>query len=800
MIQAAAHHYCFSCGVEVRELASDRLYLCDPCRGRQEGPDANRFTIKPLGSTPMGPFSHERVVEQIERGVVDANDLVSEGLGRWTALSQHAEFLVYFIPGDPHHARVAAVKGNREAQRSEVRRRELGLKLGLVVVVAASIGAVFVTVQNRLFILPEEVTSSVEASVEGFVDVATRAVRKAADEDYAAEELRETTELPGEEAVEMAKSLWRQPQGVASERLEKAWNGLAMGTRAGAELARSQAEQALVQDPRGAGPAAALAVSYAVLARSEPELGRHSVSLLQRAQAVDSDSHEVLRASAGVGVANRAFMQAAESANACLRSQPDDTVCSWYLGEAQLGLGNFELAESTLLKAAETSPEAEGLYLALGRASMELQHYARAEPLLRDFVDRHGDDAPAQAALARFCEETGQLAEAREHASRAYELDEALIEAGLLAGQLLLHVEGKPAEARDLLVPLARRADVARHRRNTTFLVHASHAARMAGDAVTAESLAAQALEIDRGYAPAHLAMAEARLKLGDASGAEESLKAGEVSVAEGPLGGRYHYRTGMIYLDMDQARIAQQGMGDAVAGYPDWLAARLGLALVYLRLDNSFLAVEAFTKGFEADLDRPGRQHPVSDVMLTELGTEQLGALVREKLAGDARMNRYVPRALGVLDAYECITTGQQCDRAERWLLKALEIDDGDTTAHAWLGRLSLRKGDYEDAYNRLTRVIASAGDSPMVNAMRAQALYGMGRVDEGEETFRRALQGASQTPGVHRLRGDSLASAGQLAAAVAAYRRVLELDPSDLQSRVTLLELQRAVLEGGG
>ena len=800
MIEAAAHHYCFSCGTEVRDLGGDRLYLCEPCRQRAKGPSASRFTVKPEGSKPLGPFTHERVIEQLERGVVGGEALVSEGTGEWVRLAQHIEFLPWFVPGDPRNVALTETRGARAAQRSGVRRRELGLRLGLVGVLAASVAGVYFAVQHRLFVLPEEVAAGIQSSVGEAVDFSTRAFRKATDEDYAVAELKETTELPGEEAVQMAKSLWRAPASSVDECLTKAWSGLATGTRAGVELARSQAEQAIVLGPREAGPAATLAATYAALARSDPELGKHSVSLLQRAQAIAQDEHIVLRAGAAVSVANGAFVQAAEGAKACLRSDPSDVVCTWYLGEAQLGLGQIEAAEQTLLGAADRAPEAEGLQLALGRASAQLKRYGSAQPLLETFVGRHGDDATARAAIAHLYSETGRLAEAREHAQRAFELDSAYIEAGLLAGQLLLHVEGEAEEALALLGPLADRPEVARHPRRTEFFVHASHAARMAGEAEAAERYATAAIDGDLGYGPGHLAVAEARLVQEDVSGAEESVKAGEVSLGGGITAGRYHYRTGMLYLELDQARVAQQSMKDAVEAYPDWLAARLGLAMVYLRLDNGFLAVEAFTEGFDQDLERPGRQHPVQAVMLSELGTDGLSGLVREKLANDARMNRYVPRALGVLDGYACLEKGQQCHRAEQFLQKALELDNGDTTAHAWLGRLALRDGRWEDGYNRLTRVAASAGDSPMINAMRGQALYAMQRPDEAEEAFRRALQGGGQIPGVHRLRAESLIEAGQSVEAMAALEEVIRLDPTDMASRAQLLELQLASGGSGG
>ncbi len=117
-----ARTYCFNCGREVRAADTGQLPICEVCRVQQAGGLA-RYLVRPAGGRSQGPLTREQVVEQLRKELLAGEDRLAEEGGEWKQLDQHADFVGYFIPGDPLYDALHEERDEQVRRTSSWRRR-----------------------------------------------------------------------------------------------------------------------------------------------------------------------------------------------------------------------------------------------------------------------------------------------------------------------------------------------------------------------------------------------------------------------------------------------------------------------------------------------------------------------------------------------------------------------------------------------------------------------------------------------------------------------------------------------------
>jgi tetratricopeptide (TPR) repeat protein len=96
---------------------------------------------------------------------------------------------------------------------------------------------------------------------------------------------------------------------------------------------------------------------------------------------------------------NNNFMQAIEIYKRVLGINPDDVDTYNDLGLAYLYTGNPGLAEETLIKGIDTSPEYQRIWLSLGFVLKSIGENEKARPVLQNALDMGPDNEVGQEAL-----------------------------------------------------------------------------------------------------------------------------------------------------------------------------------------------------------------------------------------------------------------------------------------------------------------------------------------------------------------------------------------------------------------
>ncbi|HJO04678.1 MAG TPA: sulfatase-like hydrolase/transferase [Acidobacteriota bacterium] len=115
----------------------------------------------------------------------------------------------------------------------------------------------------------------------------------------------------------------------------------------------------------------------------------------------------------------------------------------------------------------------------------------------------------------------------------------------------------------------------------------------------------------------------------------------------------------------------------------------------------------------------------------------------------------------------------------AERLLREVLADDPGIVDAYHTLGELYFRQGRLEEVVEAYSASIPLNPDHPYAYIFTADALAGLGRLDEAERTVRDGLELVGDNAQLYFLLGDLRRRQSDLDGAIAAFLRCLELDP---------------------
>jgi Flp pilus assembly protein TadD len=376
---------------------------------------------------------------------------------------------------------------------------------------------------------------------------------------------------------------------------------------------------------------------------------------------------------------------------ALVKAAPEAVWPALVLGEARMARGAWGGALGPLDKAVERAPDLARARAALGETLLQLEQYARAEPLLAELAAERG---AAKLPLARLYRRTLRpeaavpllqqaTAEAPQDRALAEELALALADLG----------QGEPARS------AARKAATGAARRH--LMRRVADALQGAGAIAEAEATIAAALAEAPGDAGLLTHRAQFRQSAGDLAGAEADLQA---AIAADPdaaeayrasVNGRT-IAAGDPIIDRIAARLACPDLPRAARRTLHFAAAKAALDLkapdAFAHLDTANrLMAEAFPYSFEADLAEARRL--VAD-------WAGLGALTAAGPADPVVFVTGLPRSgttlvETILAAHPAVTAGGELPYLSRAMAPALErlrAGQGDPADFAEAGRRYLR------------------------------------------------------------------------------------------------------------
>ncbi len=133
----------------------------------------------------------------------------------------------------------------------------------------------------------------------------------------------------------------------------------------------------------------------------------------------------------------------------------------------------------------------------------------------------------------------------------------------------------------------------------------------------------------------------------------------------------------------------------------------------------------------------------------------------------------------------------------AYRELSRAQKLSPDSVPIAIDLGKVLIELGDWSEAENQVTRILAQDPQAPQALTIRAGALLGRGKLEEALAILKAAPPGS--IPEAERIHGDVLLMARKLDKAEAIYKTVLATKPGDLKSLLGLgaIGLQRRKLD---
>jgi tetratricopeptide (TPR) repeat protein len=228
----------------------------------------------------------------------------------------------------------------------------------------------------------------------------------------------------------------------------------------------------------------------------------------------------------------------------------------------------------------------------------------------------------------------------------------------------------------------------------------------------------------------------------------EEALSRFEQALAAAPENPEVIEAVGRALLNLDRLEEAEASFLDALELDPEWVAPRMGLAMVALRRDEPFKIVHHLERAMEAD-----PEHPDAYV---ELG-RYYGAMAEPALAKAT---------------------------FERWTSRHPE--DADMLINA--GLTAFDAADYAQAYAFFEKAVEAASEEEQksgARTFRANTLDMLSRYDEAVTAYEEVIAETPEWWEAHANLGICHARNGQPARAEAAFRRGLEDCPGSPEIR---------------
>ena len=228
----------------------------------------------------------------------------------------------------------------------------------------------------------------------------------------------------------------------------------------------------------------------------------------------------------------------------------------------------------------------------------------------------------------------------------------------------------------------------------------------------------------------------------------EEALSRFEQALAAAPENPEVIEAVGRALLNLDRLEEAEASFLDALELDPEWVAPRMGLAMVALRRDEPFKIVHHLERAMEADPEYPDAY--------VELG-RYYGAMAEPALAKAT---------------------------FERWTSRHPE--DADMLINA--GLTAFDAADYAQAYAFFEKAVEAASEEEQksgARTFRANTLDMLGRYDEAVAAYEEVIAETPEWWEAHANLGICHARNGQPARAEAALRRGLEDCPGSPEIR---------------
>ncbi len=134
-------------------------------------------------------------------------------------------------------------------------------------------------------------------------------------------------------------------------------------------------------------------------------------------------------------------------------------------------------------------------------------------------------------------------------------------------------------------------------------------------------------------------------------------------------------------------------------------------------------------------------------------------------------------------------IQEGREAD-VSNLLNKASAASPKDATPRLVLAAYYLSRQKFKEADAATTAALKIAPDNDEATALQGQIQFARGAKDQAAATFRRLVTRLPQSSGAQLLLGNALAANKDQDGAVSAFSRALELDPTSMQARNTLID----------
>ncbi|MFH1467482.1 MAG: tetratricopeptide repeat protein [Pseudomonadota bacterium] len=776
--------FCFGCGAEMAASPGELAPLCPRCRAKVKKQDGEQlWMVRHKGQRPQGPHKREVIEEWILRNLVQGSDEVACQDGTWAPFGTHEDFRAWFTPGhELNKRRTASLKARRRERSS----RAWGARFRAVMALAGMAGVgvmVWLAIKTHSTVIPEPWIHLAKGTFDDLSSSFLDAWSSATQNPEERIQPLATALLPGEDVLaEIASTL---PPSTEPARLHllRGRDRLMKEIALAPEGAIRELEAAAVAAPRDVVSLAALAEIYGLAGKYQASKADQAIALLSRANALDPDVPDVLRARVVIAMGSGSYDNARKVAEECLVMDPENLHCRYYKGIALLALERWSEAAAELSRVHEAAPHVPRFRLALCEAAVQSGGYLRARAMIDLFVSEYPHVAEGYALSARLAWLTADYSRALKEAQKAVRLEPSDLESRLLAAELLL-ASGDPRGATGLLAPVLEEQSTRSHKLGARIFLVACYAQEALGDHDSARKHASMAHDLKPNWAPASFGLGTSFAMVGDLTQAEQIFKAAATDDLLPVEAGHFWVKLGRLYHEQGRAKAAMTAYERALEVYTASEDARLGLVAVYLDLSNLSKAVDMLrtigTTDFEQDLTHP----PNSIVPLEGINLRPLDAELSKAISEDIRFTRQRASIAGILAFHE-----GRLDEAQSLLLKALAEDDTDDIARGYLARILIHRRDWVHAEQILTRMLATPGNEGIYSAMLGICRARIGRGDTALSEMERTSQLIADVPAVHRLYAEALFRAGRKEKAAEEARNAYTLDPLDHQARRLIL-----------
>jgi putative PEP-CTERM system TPR-repeat lipoprotein len=128
--------------------------------------------------------------------------------------------------------------------------------------------------------------------------------------------------------------------------------------------------------------------------------------------------------------------------------------------------------------------------------------------------------------------------------------------------------------------------------------------------------------------------------------------------------------------------------------------------------------------------------------------------------------------------------------DEVPKFLGKAAAAAPKDPSPRTVLAAYYLSRKQFREADAAVTAALKVAPDNDEAIALQGQIQFARGNKDQASTTFRRLVTRLPQSAGAQLLLGNSLADTKDQDGAISAFSRAVELDPTSMQARTTLID----------